>query len=123
MVNRREFLGQEPLLDMDRETGEYISGWPRCRQAIMTILTTRLRTRLMRLWWGSEFLNAQDKPGNMEVMMSSLGRAIWAINEYEPEFEILSVTIDEFGADGAITFTVNGIYLPDQTARSVQETF
>lgn len=123
MVNRAEFLGREPLLDMDRETGEYIIGWPRCRMALKTILTTRLRTRIMRLWWGSEFLNAQDKPGNMEVMMASLGQAIWAINEYEPEFEITGVTLDEFGADGSITFTVNGIYLPDQTARSVQETF
>lgn len=123
MLNRAEFLGQEPLLDMDPDTGEWISGWPRCRKAIMKILTTRLRTRIMRLWWGSEFLDAQDRPGNMEVMTRSLGDAIKAINDYEPEFLITGVTIDEFGASGAITFTVNGIYLPEQSARSVQHTY
>jgi phage baseplate assembly protein W len=114
--------GVETIVDVDRETGLFIQGWERCKQSIITILTTRLNTRLMRLWWGSAFLDAQDRPGNEEVIMRSIFAAIVSINKYEPEFKINRVTIDEFGPDGAITITVTGTYLPEATARRVTTT-
>jgi phage baseplate assembly protein W len=112
----------EHLIDVDRFTGELIQGWPRIKQSIFVILTTRLRTRLMRLWWGSKFINMQDKPSNQEVIVSGMMAAISAINTYEPEFKVTRVTIDEAGPDGAITFTVEGIDLVDQVLRRLKQT-
>jgi uncharacterized protein len=112
----------EHLIDVDRYTGELIQGWARIKQSIFVILTTRLRTRLMRLWWGSKFINMQDKPSNQEVIVSGMMAAISAINTYEPEFKVTRVTIDEAGPDGAITFTVEGIDLVDQVLRRLKQT-
>jgi phage baseplate assembly protein W len=112
----------EHLIDIDRLTGEYIQGWPRIKQSIFTILTTRLRTRLMRLWWGSKFINMQDKPGNQEVIMAGMMAAIAAINTYEPEFKVTRVTIDEMGPDGAIAITTEGVDLIDNAIRLMKTT-
>jgi uncharacterized protein len=115
-------LATEHLIDIDRFTGELIQGWPRIKQSILVILTTRLRTRLMRLWWGSKFINMQDKPGNQEVIMAGMMAAIAAINTYEPEFKVTRVSIDDFGAGGDITFTVEGVDLVDATLKRVKQT-
>jgi len=105
------------LIDIDRDTGELIQGWPRIKQSIFVILTTRLRTRLMRLWWGSKFSDMQDKPSNMETTMGSMMAAIAAINTYEPEFKVTRVTVDEADASGSITTTIEGVDLVDQALR------
>lgn len=110
----------EHLIDIDRFTGELIQGWDRIKQSIYVILTTRLRTRLMRLWWGSKFIDMQDKPGNQEVLMAGMMAAIAAINTYEPEFKVTRVTIDEFDASGEITITIEGVDLVDAALRRVK---
>ncbi|GAB9153133.1 GPW/gp25 family protein [Bradyrhizobium diazoefficiens] len=112
----------EHLIDIDRFTGELIQGWERIKQSIFVILTTRLRTRLMRLWWGSKFNEMQDKPGNEEVLMSSMMAAISAINTYEPEFKVTRVVIEDMGPDGEITITVEGIDLVDEALRRLKTT-
>jgi phage baseplate assembly protein W len=115
-------LPSEHLVDIDRETGELIQGWPRIKQSIFVILTTRLRSRLMRLWWGSDFINMQDKPGNDEVLFGGMMAAISAINAYEPEFKISRVSIDAFDASGEITFTIEGVDLIDNAMRRTKAT-
>ncbi|MGJ4953029.1 GPW/gp25 family protein [Bradyrhizobium sp. HKCCYLS20291] len=115
-------LPSEHLVDIDRETGELIQGWPRIKQSIFVILTTRLKVRLMRLWWGSTFQNMQDKPSNEETMMSGMMAAIAAINTYEPEFKVTRVSIDEADASGAITITIDGIDLVEQVLRRTSVT-
>jgi len=112
----------EHLIDIDRLNGDLIQGWDRIKQSIFVILTTRLRTRLMRLWWGSRFIDMQDKPGNEEVLMTGMMAAIVAINTYEPEFKVTRVTIEEFDATGAITFTVEGVDLVDEVLRRMKQT-
>jgi len=112
----------EHLIDVDRITGLYIQGWDRIKQSIITILTTRLRTRLMRLWWGSSFIEMQDKPGNEEVMMAGMMAAIAAINTYEPEFKVTRVAIDAFDVGGEITITVEGVDLVDAALKRVRQT-
>lgn len=107
----------EHLVDIDRFTGELIQGWERIKQSIYVILTTRLRTRLMRLWWGSKFIDMQDKPGNQETLMAGMMAAIAAINTYEPEFKVTRVTIDEFDASGQIVITIEGVDLVDAALR------
>jgi phage baseplate assembly protein W len=110
------------LIDIDRLTGELIQGWPRIKQSIEVILTTRLRVRIMREWWGSRFTDMQDKPVSEEVLMDGMMAAISAINSYEPEFKVTGVTIDELDASGAITITIVGIDLIDQAQRQLKTT-
>jgi len=112
----------EHLVDIDRETGELIQGWPRIKQSVYVILTTRLRSRLMRLWWGSDFINMQDKPGNEEVIFGGIMAAIAAINAYEPEFKVTKVAIDAFDPTGEITFTIDGVDLIDAQLKRMKAT-
>lgn len=104
------------IVDIDRETGELITGWPRCRQSIQVILTTRLRTRVMRRWFGSRFLELQDQPANEQSYNECLGKAINAINRYEPEFVVTRLAIRP-AADGSAEITVEGTYLPEMSSR------
>jgi hypothetical protein len=110
----------EHLIDIDRDTGEYVQGWGRIKQSIYVILTTRLLTRLMRLWWGSDYLDMQDKPGNADTFTRGIMAAMSAVNTYEPEFKITSVVIEELTAEGRVLMTVNGVDLIEQKARRVQ---
>jgi uncharacterized protein len=112
----------EHLIDIDRKTGDLVQGWERIRQSIYVILTTRLRTRLMRQWWGSKFNEMQDKPSNEETMMEGMMAAIAAINTYEPEFKVTRVTIDEAHATGSIVITVEGVDLVDEVLRRLKTT-
>jgi phage baseplate assembly protein W len=108
------------LIDIDRETGDYIQGWPRIKQSIYVILTTRLVTRLMRLWWGSTFSATQDMPGNEQTFTEGILAAVSAINAYEPEFKVSRVLFENLGPDGQVTITVEGVDLVDQRARRLQ---
>jgi phage baseplate assembly protein W len=110
------------LIDIDRETGEYIQGWARIKQSIVTILTTRLKTRFMRLWWGSEFLDMQDKPANAETFVQGISAAAKAINDYEPEFKVERIIINELGPTGAISITIEGLDLVDSARRRLSTT-
>lgn len=112
----------EHLIDVDRNTGEYIQGWARIKQSIFTIVTTRLRTRIMRLWWGSDVKDAQDKPANMQTMMETIVAATVAINTYEPEFRVTHISIPSLDATGEATIVVQGVDLVEQQARRVQTT-
>jgi phage baseplate assembly protein W len=107
----------EHLIDIDRKTGEYVQGWDRIKQSIEVILTTRIGTRLMRRWWGSNFLDMQDKPGNEEVIVSGLMAAIAAINTYEPEFKVTKASIDEMNSNGEIVITLDGVDLVDRALK------
>lgn len=115
-------LVTEHLVDIDRYTGEYISGWPRQKQSIATILTTRLKTRIMRLWWGSKFIDMQDKPGNEEVLMNGMMAAISAINTYEPEFKVRRVVLEDLNESGEISVTLEGVDLIEQNVRIIKQT-
>ncbi|MEE9481860.1 baseplate assembly protein [Methylobacterium ajmalii] len=114
-------IGDEPIVDIDRTTGELIQGWPRCKQSIIVILTTRLHTRIMRLWWGSEFLGIQDKPGNEQTYFEGIRAASLAINEHEPEFQVTSFLIGGTQVDGVVEVTIEGVYLPDMSRRKISQ--
>jgi phage baseplate assembly protein W len=76
----------------------------------------------MRLWWGSNFIDMQDKPGNEEVIFGGIMAAIAAINTYEPEFKVTKVAIDAFDSTGDITFTIDGVDLIDAQLKRIKTT-
>lgn len=113
----------EHLVDIDPDTGEYIQGWPRIRKSIVTILTTRLRTRIMRRWWGSKFRDMLDKPINKQTLSEGILAIVEAVNLYEPEFKITSVTLDHAAADGSLEMTLTGTDLVESYDRQIKESF
>lgn len=113
-------MAREHLIDVDRETGALIQGWERIKQSMYVILTTRLRMRLMRLWWGSNFLETQDRPDNAETWAKGIIAASEAINLYEPEFKVERIEITSRGPSGAPVITVFGIDLVEEKARRIQ---
>lgn len=94
------------LVDIDPDTLEYVSGWARGQKSIRTILQTRLNSRLMREWFGSDFLDIQDKPLSEEVWVQSIIAAQTAVNLFEPEFIITSIKITKADANGMLDATV-----------------
>lgn len=110
------------IVDIDRDTGELIQGWPRARRAIKTIVQTRFRTRLMRLYFGSNAPDLQDKPGNEFEILKAFHDIADAVNKWEPEFRVTNIHVDEAGPDGDYTLTVDGVYLPEQKNARVQVT-
>jgi phage baseplate assembly protein W len=116
-------MAQEHLIDVDHETGEFIQGWARIKQSIWVILSTRLRTRLMRLWWGSDFQDMMDKPAIEETFVKGIYSACLAINEYEPEFKVTRVAIQNLGPHGRCDITVDGVDLVEQTNRRLKTSF
>jgi phage baseplate assembly protein W len=113
---------RSPIIDINRNTGELLQGWPRAKQAIEVIMTTRLKTRLMRLYFGSNLPNIQDKPGNQFVILDAFYEIAVPVNRWEPEFRVQRIYVDEAGPDGKYTFTVEGVYLPDQSNQKAQVT-
>lgn len=107
------------LVDIDPETFALFSGWPRIRASLIRILTTRLRTRLMRPEWGSSFVDMQDKPGNDQTFTDGIMAAIRAVNRFEPEFKIVSCEISGRSAEGSVTITLSGIDLVEQANRKL----
>lgn len=107
------------LIDIDPDTGAYVSGWPRIQKSIICILTTQLGTRLMRLGWGSNFLDIQDKPLNAEVLTLGIYRAAYFINKYEPEFRVTSINIGGTPQAGYIQIDVTGVDLVLQQSRQM----
>lgn len=110
------------LVDIDPDTGEYVQGWARIYKSIITILTTPLWVRLMREWWGSSFRDMLDKPMTMQTMVEGIIAAVEAINKYEPEFKVTTLTVDSASSDGSIEFTIGGVDLVDQANRQLTAT-
>lgn len=71
----------------------------------------------MRRWWGCDFLNMQDKPGNEESIMDGMMAAISAINTYEPEFKVRRLIVESLTSEGGITVTIEGVDLVDEALR------
>jgi hypothetical protein len=115
-------LSYQHLVDIDPDTGAYVQGWARISKSIITILTTPIGTRLMREWWGSSFRDMLDKPMNMETMVQGIIAAVEAINQYEPEFKVTTLTVDSASSDGSIQFTIGGTDLVDQANRQLTAT-
>jgi phage baseplate assembly protein W len=112
---------REHLVDIHPETGEYVQGFERIKRSIVRILQTRLKTRLMREWFGSDFINVIDKPLTQEVWMDGIIAAQKAVNEFEPEFKITVLTITRAESDGSVDLKIQGVDLVDQANATIRE--
>lgn len=99
-------------MDLDHLTGGPVEGWDHVVQSILTILSTRLATRVFLRAFGSDLPALVDAPLN-EMGVMALNVAIAdALERWEPRFELSEVGI-EADEDGAVAMTLVGSYRPE----------
>lgn len=84
---------------MNRNTGRAIDLWGHILQSIGDILTTRLKTRVQRRFYGSELPGLVDRPANPDSVLTLYVEAAGAIAKWEPRVILRRIGLD--AADNA----------------------
>ena len=79
---------------MDEKTGKFLSDVEYLKQSIKTIITTRIRARVMRRNFGSNVFNRIDKPINGELIAEIYSDIVEALFTFEPNFSLTKVSVN-----------------------------
>lgn len=107
------------MTGMNRITGKPISGTEAIAQSISTILTTPLRSRVMRRDFGSELPRLIAAPLNAHTRALICAATAGAIARWEPRIRLLRVRLSQADASGSMTLDLEARRL-DVTAISGQ---
>lgn len=116
-----------PSMDMDRETGEWIIGWPRTKQSIFIIITTPRFTRVLRRLFGSGVFDLIDAPMTDSTILkfyNVIAMALAGVVEVdgevievpefgEPCFELSQVQLLKGNYQGEVYLRLSGIEYPN----------
>ncbi|QND84661.1 Phage baseplate assembly protein W [Chromobacterium vaccinii] len=80
-------------IGLNAATGQQLSDLDHIRQSIRKILTTSLRSRVMRREFGSLVPDLIDKPLNSKTHMQLLAATVMAISAWEPRVELARVRL------------------------------
>lgn len=98
-------------MDLNHHTGGAIEGWPEVMQSILTILSTRIGSRVFQREFGSEVPALVDAPMNESSLMDLYVAVAEAVARWEPRFDLQDVKVT--GREGgAVTLELTGNYLP-----------
>ena len=104
---------------LDRETLRPIGEWDHVLQSIGMILTTPLRSRVMRREFGSDLSELVGRPMTPQIVMAVYAASAIAIAQWEPRFVLTGVEMGSAAADGRLSLTVYGVYRGDQVSGRV----
>ncbi len=99
-------------MDLNHDTGGSVEGWDHVVQSILTVLSTRLNTRVFRREFGSEVPSLIDAPMNEAGILSLYVAVAEALGRWEPRFELTDVSVDA-SANGIVTMVLTGNYRPN----------
>lgn len=99
-------------MDLNHHDGGSVEGWDEVMQSVLTVLETRLGTRVFRRAFGSEVPSLVDAPMNDAGVLSLYVAVAEALERWEPRFELTNVQASA-GANGAITLALIGNYRPN----------
>lgn len=105
---------------MNAETGAPLEGIAHVRQSIRDILTTRVGTRIGRRSYGSELPALVDRPLTAATLADVYAATAAAIAAWEPRFRLSSVSASAAGANGRLTLTLEGLYVPDGSNTQIE---
>lgn len=97
---------------MNRRTGRWLRGWAHVTQSIEIIVTTAIRSRVMRREFGGEAGRLIDANMNDRALLAFYSTIAVALLKWEPRFELTNVGFDHLGADGATVLRLVGTYYP-----------
>lgn len=108
------------MADINRHTGEPISGWAEVAQSLDVILTTHIGERVRRLSFGVDEFALQDRPMNSAEIADAFVEIATAIEprlvngqQYgEPRFDLVRIVPFRAGSDGVVGFELRGLYYP-----------
>lgn len=78
------------MTGMNRHTGKRISGDAHLRQSVADLLTTSLRSRVMRAGYGSELFDRVDAPISAETTADIAACIVDALAQWEPRLKVVS---------------------------------
>ena len=104
---------------LDRETLKPITEWEHVLQSIGMILTTPLRSRVMRREFGSELSDLIGRPMTPQIVLAVYAACALASAQWEPRFSLTGVEMGEATAQGRLTLTVYGVWQGDQVSGKV----
>lgn len=98
---------------VDRRTGALLRGRAHAEQSVTVILTTRLRSRLMRLDFGSDLAALRGENLTAANVLRAYGEIVTAIHSQEPNVRIAEVApLHLDGRAGAIGFALRYLHYP-----------
>lgn len=100
------------MIGMSGTDGKSLSGIDHLRQSIRDILTTPIGSRVMRRDYGSRLFQLVDRPTTPALMVELYVATAEALDRWEPRFKLLEVK-GEVVAEGHVSLTLSGRYLPD----------
>ena len=98
---------------IDRNTGALLLDWDECAQSIAVIISTAVGTLVLARDFGSSGPALQDAPMNTVVIAAHYMAIAEALRQWEPGFRLVSVSIEQAGANGVIAFLLSGNYYPN----------
>lgn len=99
-------------VDLDRVTGEVISGWPHVEQCIGDFLTTFFGERVMREWYGSIVPPLMGENLTVDTIVRFFAAVTSAIDQWEPRFKIAKITPISVNRSGEFHVRIEGDYRP-----------
>ncbi|KEP69631.1 hypothetical protein DL1_03310 [Thioclava dalianensis] len=98
-------------MDLNHDTGDAVAGWEEVVQSLLTVLATRVSTRVFRREFGSNVPALIDAPMNEANVLALYVAIAEALERWEPRFELSDVQV-QGAAGGAILMTLTGTYRP-----------
>ena len=95
---------------MDRETGKLLTDEAHLRQSIRMILSTPLKSRVMRPGFGSEIPKLIADPMTPATELKIYSATIDALARWEPRIEVELVQVVSRSANGELTLEISAIY-------------
>ena len=97
---------------IDATTGAALTGWEHVVQSVGIICATSFGERTMREYFGSfvpDALGMNITRANLAPLIASISSAI---EQWEPRFQIVSVSLGGDAGEGELTINLTGYYRP-----------
>jgi phage baseplate assembly protein W len=108
------------MTGMNVDTGAELSGFAHLEQSLRDILLTPKGSRVMLRDYGSDLFSLIDQPLTPATKMAIIAATVGAITTWEPRMQVDTVSVVADPANGAISISMTGIYLPDGQPISIQ---
>ena len=100
---------------VDAMTGQVLTGWAECEQAIGRCIRTRVGSCVMRRQRGSRVVDIQDDNASAGTIMDLYVAVAEALNDPvdgEPGYNLTSIELVRGGRDGRFVFLMSGDFFP-----------